>query len=112
MFLWVLLVLSRCGKLKTVKAVFAKLTNEEGKLSKKQKLIEKLKARSRNFEYDEAESMLLSLGFKKSNKGKSSGTKVVFKSEHSAIEMHKPHPQKNLSRTLRRRFWKYWKVRV
>ena len=65
-------------------------------MSKKQKLIDKLKSRSRNFEYDEAESLLLSLGFKKSNKGKTSGSKVKFNAGDIDIEFHKPHPQKEL----------------
>ena len=65
-------------------------------MSKKQKLIEKLKTRSSNFEYDEAENLLLSLGFKKSNKGKTSGSRVKFTRGDLDIEVHKPHPQKEL----------------
>ena len=65
-------------------------------MSKKQKLIDKLKARSKNFEYDEAESLLLSLGFKKSNKGKTSGSKVKFNAGNTDIDLHRPHPQKKL----------------
>ena len=65
-------------------------------MSKKQKLIDRLKARSRNFTYDEAESLLLSLGFKKSNKGRTSGSRVVFIKGSIRVEIHKPHPQKEL----------------
>lgn len=65
-------------------------------MSKKQKLIDKLKARSRNFEYDEAESLLLSLGFRKSNKGKSSGSKVKFYYDNIDIDLHRPYPRKEL----------------
>ena len=65
-------------------------------MSKKQKLIDKLKSRSKNFDYDDAESLLLSLGFIKSNKGKTSGSKVLFKSKNSFIDIHKPHPRKEL----------------
>ena len=65
-------------------------------MSKKQKLIDKLKARSKNFEYDDAESLLLSLGFKKSNKGKTSGSRVKFNAGDVPIELHKPHPAKEL----------------
>ena len=65
-------------------------------MSKKQKLIDRLKSRSGNFEYDEAESLLLSLGFNKSNKGRTSGSKVMFISGTSRIELHKPHPRKEL----------------
>ena len=65
-------------------------------MSKKQKLIDRLKARPRDFEYDEAESLLLSLGFTKSNKGKTSGSRVVFIKDSTRIDLHKPHPQKEL----------------
>ena len=65
-------------------------------MSKKQKLIDRLKSRPRDFEYDEAESLLLSLGFKKSNKGKTSGSKVKFNSGDVPIDLHKPHPHKEL----------------
>ena len=65
-------------------------------MSKKQKLIDKLKTRSRNIEYDEIESLLISLGFKKSNKGKTSGSRVEFKYKNIPIEIHKPHKQKEL----------------
>ena len=65
-------------------------------MSKKQKLIDKLKTRSRNFTYDEAETLLISLGFVKSNKGKTSGSKVAFDKGSSRIEIHRPHPRKEL----------------
>ena len=65
-------------------------------MSKKQKLIDKLKARPKDFEYDEAESLLLSLGFKKSSRGKTSGSRVKFKADGVDIELHKPHPHNEL----------------
>ena len=65
-------------------------------MSKKQKLIDKLKDRSKSFKYDEAESLLISLGFTKSNKGNTSGSRVVFIKGLIRIELHKPHPQKEL----------------
>ena len=42
-------------------------------MSKKQKLIEKLKTRSSKFEYDEAESLLLSLGLENRTREKPAG---------------------------------------
>ena len=66
-------------------------------MSKKQKLIEKLKRRSKNFDYNEAEHLLVLLGFRKSNKGKTSGSRVIFKCGNAHIRLHKPHPQKELS---------------
>ena len=61
-----------------------------------QKLIDKLIARSKSFKYDEAKSLLTSLGFTKSNKGKTSGSRVVFILGFIRIEIHKPRPQKDL----------------
>ena len=65
-------------------------------MGKKQKLIDRLKSRPRDFEYGEAESLLRSLGFEKSNKGKTSGSRVAFYNGLARIELHKPHPQKEL----------------
>ena len=67
-------------------------------MAKKDKLIEKLKSKSRNFTYDEVETLLLSLGFVKSNKGRTSGSRVEFEHPVLTIQMHKPHPQKELPR--------------
>ena len=67
-------------------------------MSKKQKLIEKLKSQSRSFTFDEAESLLLSLGFEKSNKGKTSGSRVMFVKGTVQIKLHKPHRKKELMR--------------
>ena len=67
-------------------------------MSKKQKLIDRLKSRPRNFTYDEAESLLLSLGFTKSNVGRTSGSRVKFHFGNTHIRLHKPHPQKELKK--------------
>ena len=65
-------------------------------MSKKDKLINKLKSRTKSFTYDEAESLLESLGFIKSNKGKTSGSKITFVHGKIKISLHKPHPQKEI----------------
>ena len=65
-------------------------------MSKKQKLIERLKAKPKDFTYDEMETLLLSLGFLKSHKGKTSGSRVLFELGDFPIDLHKPHPQKEL----------------
>ena len=67
-------------------------------MSKKQKLIERLKARPKNFTYDEAERLMLSLGFTKSDKGKTSGSRVIFVKGSAHIKLHKPHPHKELKK--------------
>ena len=65
-------------------------------MGRKQKLIDRLKSKPRDFTFNEAESLLLALGFVKSNKGKTSGSRVLFKSDIMNIELHKPHPHKEL----------------
>lgn len=66
-------------------------------MSKKEKLIQKLKAQSKSFSYEDAKVLLEYLNFLKNNKGKTSGSRVMFSSEtHGNIMLHKPHPQKEL----------------
>ena len=59
---------------------------------------EKLKSNSKNFTFDEAESLLGYFTYKRSNKGKTSGSRVMFVSdEHKTkILLHKTHPRKEL----------------
>ena len=66
-------------------------------MGKKDKLIKRLKSRSKDFTFDEAETLLKYFDFAYSNKGKTSGSRVIFESEnHGCIMLHKPHPQKEL----------------
>ena len=64
-------------------------------MGQKDKLIKKLKSKPRDFTFDEAESLLNYLSFTRSDKGKTSGSRVKFTSEdHGAVLLHKPHPRK------------------
>ena len=65
-------------------------------MSKKQKLIERLKSKPSDFTFDELETLLLSLGFRKSYKGRTSGSKVIFFGEANDVIMHKPHSRNEL----------------
>lgn len=66
-------------------------------MGQKEKLIQKLKSKPKDFTFDEAETLLQYLDYFRSNKGKTSGSRVVFVSrEHGSILLHKPHPQKEL----------------
>lgn len=66
-------------------------------MGQKEKLIEQLKRRPKTFTFHDAEVLLDYLEFTKSNKGKTSGSRVMFSSEeHGNILPHKPHPQKEL----------------
>ena len=65
-------------------------------MSRKQKLIDKLKSKPKDMTFDEGESLLIYLGFTKSNKGRTSGSKIMFYKGNMKILLHKPHPQKEL----------------
>lgn len=66
-------------------------------MSRKEKLIRKLKSQSKTFSYDDAKNLLEILGFVENSKGKTSGSRVVFSNEiYGNILLHKPHPQKEL----------------
>lgn len=59
----------------------------------KDKLVERLKHLPTDFTFDEVERPLTLFGYKKSNKGKTSGSKVMFIDSHNRkILLHKPHP--------------------
>ena len=63
-------------------------------MSKKEKLINRLKSKPRDFTFAELETLLSSLGLELSNKGRSSGSRVEFTCENIEIEIHKPHRNK------------------
>ena len=66
-------------------------------MGQKEKLIERLKAKPKTFTFDDAESLLRYLGYSRYNKGRTSGSWIMFLSEsHPPILMHKPHPRKEL----------------
>ena len=65
-------------------------------MSKKDKLIEKLRSNPKDFTFEERESLLTMLGFVRFNKGKTSGSRVMFRKDGIPIILHKPHPRKEL----------------
>ena len=66
-------------------------------LGQKEKLIERLKARPKDFTFEDAEALLRYFDYRRSNKGRTSGSRVMFLSgTHPPIMLHKPHPRKEL----------------
>ena len=66
-------------------------------MGQKEKLIKKLKSRPKDFTFDEAETLLVYFTYGRSNKGRTSGSRIMFISdEHAPILLHKPHPRKEL----------------
>jgi hypothetical protein len=65
-------------------------------MSKKDKLIIRLKSSPKDFTFDEMRTLLGYLAFIESNKGKTSGSRIIFRRNRIAITLHKPHPQNTL----------------
>lgn len=66
-------------------------------MGQKEKLINRLKSRPKDFTFDEVELLLGYLDYKRSDKGRTSGSRVMFVNDnHPPIMMHKPHPRKEL----------------
>jgi len=62
-------------------------------MSSKDKLIERFKKQPKDFTWDELVRLFALFGFTIHNKGKTSGSRVLFVSEDSEYIMHKPHPK-------------------
>lgn len=68
-------------------------------MGRKEQLIQRLKSKPKDFTFDDAESLLNYLDYIRSNKGKTSGSRVIFSNENHGdilLLLHKPHPQKEL----------------
>ena len=63
-------------------------------MSQEEKLIKRLLAKPVDFTYDELRKLLGKLGYKESQSGKTSGSRVAFCNETTGhiIRLHKPHP--------------------
>jgi len=65
-------------------------------MSKKEKLIARLKSKPKDFKFNEAKTLMSLCGYSISNAGKTSGSQVYFTRDSKVFYMHKPHPQKEL----------------
>lgn len=65
-------------------------------MSKKQKLIEKLKSGPANFTWDEAVKLTGLCGFDLRKTGGGSARMFVHRSTRTKIRLHEPHPQNTL----------------
>ena len=62
-------------------------------MSKLEKEIERLKLKPKDYTYEEAKSLLNKLGYFEHNKGRTSGSRVMFiNTKNEKIELHRPHP--------------------
>jgi hypothetical protein len=58
----------------------------------KEKLIERFKSQPKDFNWDELVRLFSIFGYKIDNKGKTSGSRVIFAKGESSYTAHKPHP--------------------
>ena len=66
-------------------------------MGQKEKIIQRLKSNPKDFTFSEAETLLGYLSYRRSDKGRTSGSRIAFVSdEHAPILLHKPHPRKEL----------------
>ncbi len=72
----------------------------------KEKLVERFLSFPKDFTFDELERLLSLFGYHRTNKGKTSGSRVIFKDNNGTpIMLHKPHPGNTLkSYTLKQVF--------
>ena len=63
-------------------------------MTKIDKAIQRLQTHPKDFTYDETRQLLKTFGYKEMNKGKTSGSRVVFvrESDMRKIMLHRPHP--------------------
>ena len=67
---------------------------EYNSMSRLEKEIERLKSKPKDYTYEEAKSLFNKLGYIENNKGKTSGSRVIFRNDKGEkIELHKQHPK-------------------
>jgi hypothetical protein len=77
----------------------------------KEKLINRFKTLPKDFTFDETVSMLSAFGYKKHNKGATSGSRVRFKNEQTGkyLDIHKPHPGSVMKEWMMRTIYQHLK---
>lgn len=67
--------------------------SNKGAMGTKEKLIERFKKQPSDFTFDEMERLLSLFGYVKSNKGKTSESRIIYKNgDKRPVMLHKPHP--------------------
>jgi len=69
-------------------------------MSQRDKLLERLLTRPKNFTYSDLKTLLTHFGYDAAKTGKTSGSRVAFINHDTAhiIRLHKPHPGNELKR--------------
>lgn len=77
-------------------------------MSTQEKRIEKLKDFNKSITFDEVSSILIYFGFELNNKGKTSGSRVLYvrAKDNTKIMLHRPHPDNNIKNYARKQLIK------
>lgn len=68
-------------------------------MSSRQKMLNRLLLRPKDYTYSELRTLLSKLGYMEDNKGKTSGSRVSFyNKQKKVVSVHKPHPGNELKR--------------
>lgn len=69
-------------------------------MGKKEKLIKRFKSNPKDFTFEEAETLLGYFSYYPVNKGKTSGSRVMFKNTYTQAKvlLHRPHPDNELKK--------------
>ena len=78
-------------------------------MSTKEKLIERFKRQPKDFTWDELVRLFGIFGFEVYNKGKTSGSRVIFVKDDKVYFMHKPHPSSIINKSLMKHIFEYLK---
>jgi len=76
-------------------------------MSTKDKLIERFKKQPKDFTFDELVRLFGYFGFEMSNKGKTSGSRVLFQNGIYEYDLHKPHPDNIIKAAVLKRIKQY-----
>ena len=64
-------------------------------MGSREKLIARFKTLPKDFTWDELNALLKGLGYSLGNKGRTSGSRVIYEYDgHKPLLLHKPHPGK------------------
>lgn len=76
----------------------------------KEKLIARFVSLPNDFTWEEMKRLLISLGYSLNNKGKTSGSRLIFKGEGlKPIMLHKPHPGNIIKEYVMKQVYGYLK---
>ena len=69
-------------------------------MSQKDKLLERLLAKPKNFTHSELRTLLKGFGYREAKTGRTSGSRVAFVNDDTQhiIRLHRPHPGNELKR--------------